>query len=256
MKKINYYTFIICTFVVAALSISIITITKESMKITKESKSVDNNNLSKFLQSSILETASSVKEIEIESSKQTEVEVKKETESDNKKESTEVNGTKQEEVKKEKIEEKQPEKKQEEQPKQPVQEPEEVTPKDNYSAIETNGHNVLETYTGTISYYGPDCSGCSGRTASGYNISKTSTTYPDNTYGNIRIVAGDYKYPFGTIVRFTYQNGQTELAIVLDRGGVGIGKKYQFDLLVASEQDSYKKGISPNTKIEILRSGY
>lgn len=245
MKKINYYTFIMCTFVVLALSASIVTIANESMKITRGSKSVDNNNLSKFLQSSIFQTAALVEDIKIEYSKQTE----------------EIKGTKKEEENNQKIETKQPEKKQEVvEKKEQIKQPEETAPviknTDNYSAIDTNGHNVLETYTGTISYYGPDCSGCSGKTASGYKISSQITTYHDNTYGNIRIVAGDYKYPFGTIVRFTYQNGQTELAILLDRGGVGIGKKYQFDLLVSSEKESYQKGISSNTKIEILRNGY
>ncbi len=244
MKKINYYTFIMCTFVVLALSISIVNIANESMKITRGSKSVDNNNLSKFLQSSIFQTAALVEEIKIEYSKQTE----------------EIKGTKKEEVNNQKIEEKQPEKKQEVVEKKEEIKKEETKPvisnKDNYSAIDTNGHNVLESYTGTISYYGPDCSGCSGRTASGYKISSQITTYKDNTYGNLRIVAGDYKYPFGTIVRFTYQSGQTELAILLDRGGVGIGKKFQFDLLVSSEKESYQRGISRNTKIEILRQGY
>lgn len=207
MKKINYYAFIMCTFVILTLSIFSIV----DCEITKNYKSVDNNNLSKFLQSSILEATALTKNVRKENSKNALV----------------LEGTKKVQI------------------------------VDNYLAIDTTNHQVLETYHGTISYYGPDCGGCiSGKTASGYKISSDITTYKDNTYGNLRIVAGDYKYPFGTIVRFTYQNGTQELAILLDRGGVGLSKKYQFDLLVSSEEESYRRGVSSNTKIEILRYGY
>ncbi len=238
MKKISYYTFIICTL--AILTVSVFCINKE---MAKKTKSVDNN-LSEFLQTNILHSVALTKELKIEYSEKIE----------------EIKGTNQKDLenKESKIEEnkpvenKKPEvsitpKKEDNQPIQNI---------DDYNAIDTTNNNVLETYQAAISYYGPDCNGCSGRTASGYQISRNKTTYYDSTYGNIRIVAGDYKYPFGTIIRFTYQTGQSELAILLDRGGVGIGKKYQFDLLVSSEAESYKRGVSLNTKVEILRTGY
>ena len=65
MKKINYYAFIMCTFVI--LTISIFSIV--DCEITKNYKSVDNNNLSKFLQSSILEATTLTKNVRKENSK-------------------------------------------------------------------------------------------------------------------------------------------------------------------------------------------
>lgn len=114
---------------------------------------------------------------------------------------------------------------------------------------------VLKTYTGNISHYGPDCDGCSGITASGYNVKNGNIYYNDSTYGKVRIVASDSSIPFGTIVRMNIK-GESVLAIVLDRGGIGFGKKYLFDLLCASEEDSYKFGVLRNTEIDVLRIGY
>ncbi len=111
---------------------------------------------------------------------------------------------------------------------------------------------VLATETITMSHYGHDCSGCkTGETASGYYIGDGNIYYNDSTFGSVRIVAADKKYPFGTILRL---NG--ELAIVLDRGGVGDGKKFQIDLLVSSESESSKLGVKRNVNLEVLRYGY
>lgn len=111
---------------------------------------------------------------------------------------------------------------------------------------------VLATETITMSHYGHDCGGCkTGKTASGYYIGDGNIYYNDKTFGSIRIVAADKKYPFGTILRL---NG--ELAIVLDRGGIGDGKKFQIDLLVSSESESSKLGVKRNVNLEVLRYGY
>lgn len=127
---------------------------------------------------------------------------------------------------------------------------------DNYQAVNTSGMASLETYTATISYYGNDCNGCSGgATAYGYDVS-TRITYPDKTYGNVRVLAGDAAYPFGTVVKLTYTSGQVVVGIVLDRGGVGFGKRYQFDVLCESEAKSYQLGVEKNVKVEILRRGF
>lgn len=120
--------------------------------------------------------------------------------------------------------------------------------------------NVVETFYGSMSGYGPDCYGCtSNRVASGYYVGEGNIYYNDSTYGKVRIVSGDKKYPFGTIVKISSSNVSNEpiMAIVLDCGGnIGIDKKFAFDLLFATEKEASKYGVSRNVKFEILRLGY
>ena len=123
-----------------------------------------------------------------------------------------------------------------------------------------DSNKVIETLTGSMSGYGPDCYGCtSNRVASGYYVGEGNIYYNDKDYGKIRIVAGDKKYPFGTIVKIGSSNVSNEpiIAIVLDRGGnIGINKKFTFDLLFAAEKEASKYAVSKNIKFEILRLGY
>lgn len=120
---------------------------------------------------------------------------------------------------------------------------------------------VLETLFGSLVGYGPDCAGCtSNKTASGKYIGEGNIYYEDATYGKVRIVAGDYSYPFGTIVRISnvdFFNDEPFYAVVLDRGGdIGKNGKHLFDLLFASEKDAYPMGKEINIKYEIMRLGY
>ena len=123
-----------------------------------------------------------------------------------------------------------------------------------------NSNKTIETLSGSMSGYGPDCYGCtSNRVTSGYYVGEGNIYYNDSTYGKIRIVAGDKKYPLGTIVKIGSSNVSNEpiIAIVLDRGGsIGINKKFTFDLLFATEKEASKYGVSKNIKFEILRLGY
>ena len=123
-----------------------------------------------------------------------------------------------------------------------------------------NTENILETLNGSMIGYGPDCYGCtSNRVASGYYVGEGNIYYEDKTYGKVRIVAGDKKYPLGTIVKIGSSKVSNEpiIAIVLDRGGdIGINKKFTFDLLFATEKEASKYGVSKNIKFEILRLGY
>lgn len=117
--------------------------------------------------------------------------------------------------------------------------------------------DVLETQTGTMSAYGPDCHGCSGHLGGGYDASGGSYTYNDATFGEVRIVAGDSKYPYGTIVRVKNSKIGEFKAIVLDRGGaIGIGRRFMFDLLFPTEAEAAGFGTSYNLEFEILRYGY
>lgn len=117
--------------------------------------------------------------------------------------------------------------------------------------------DVLETVVGTMSGYGLDCKGCSGVVGARYDAKGNNLRYIDPVYGECRILAGDKKYPYGTIVRVKNSKIGTFNAIVLDRGGdIGIGRRYMFDLLFATEKESYDFGLSRNTTFEILRYGY
>ncbi len=117
--------------------------------------------------------------------------------------------------------------------------------------------DVLETVVGTMSGYGLDCKGCSGVVGARYDARGNNLRYNDPVYGECRIVAGDKKYPYGTIVRVKNSKIGTFNAIVLDRGGdIGIGRRYMFDLLFMTEKESYNFGLSRNTTFEILRYGY
>ena len=118
--------------------------------------------------------------------------------------------------------------------------------------------DVLETVTGKLTSYGPDCAGCGGRVGWGQNVTGGNIYYNDATYGQLRIVAGDKKYPYGTIVRISNSKaGGPIMAIILDRGGaVGFGKATLFDLLFATEAEASSFGTSYNCTFEILRYGF
>ncbi len=123
--------------------------------------------------------------------------------------------------------------------------------------VDTSHFAVLKTETVNISHYGHDCSGCTtGLTASGYYVGDGRIYYQDETFGSVRIVAADSKYPLGTILRLGYFDSKVT-AIVLDRGGgIGDGKKFQIDLLTSSEKESYQLGVVRNASLEVLRLGY
>lgn len=91
--------------------------------------------------------------------------------------------------------------------------------------------DVLEIQFGKLSRYGPDCYLCTSYLAYGLCVGSGTIYYNDNYYGNVRILAGDKSYPFGTIVRVSYDM-ESFLGIVLDRGGsIGFNGKALFDLL-------------------------
>ena len=123
--------------------------------------------------------------------------------------------------------------------------------------IDTSNYTVISSEKVNISHFGPDCNGCGiGYVATGEYIGSGRINYNEPTFGVIRIVAADKKYPLGTIIRITYKT-RNFLAIVLDRGGaIADGKKYQIDLLAESEKKSYELGVMMNATLEVLRLGY
>lgn len=141
---------------------------------------------------------------------------------------------------------------------------------DNVIASTIDSGIAIDTYYGTITAYGPDCVGCSGITASGYKVAEkvggvitaTTTTYTDETYGELRILASANSFPFGTVMRITGDRiDGSIMGIVLDRGGAmnnawGDGEVL-IDLLFATEHSNevYEFGRQKNVKFEVLRYG-
>ena len=127
---------------------------------------------------------------------------------------------------------------------------------DNNNNTSTNKYYQGEVFTGKMSGYGSDIG---THTSSGYRIDENNITYMDSQYSEVRILAGDRKYPFGTIVRVSNSREGTFIGIVLDRGpdiGRDEGKKFAFDLLYATSSEARSKGTSLNAQFEILRLGF
>jgi len=83
-------------------------------------------------------------------------------------------------------------------------------------------------------YYGKDCIGCSGITATGIDVQKTIY------FKDLRIVAVDPAIiPLGTIVEIKTPNEKFK-AIAADKGGAIKG--YRLDILVESEEISVQYG--------------
>ena len=115
---------------------------------------------------------------------------------------------------------------------------------------------AIETCTGNLTGYGPDCVGCGGKTSTGYDLTQ-NIYYEDAEFGIVRIVAADKYFPFYSIIRISGVPGMDSfLAIVLDRGGnVGFDKGTLFDLAFSTEKDPNILGLTRNVKFEVLRSG-
>ena len=116
---------------------------------------------------------------------------------------------------------------------------------------------AIETFTGNLTGYGPDCVGCGGKTSTGYDLTK-NIYYEDSEFGSVRIVAADKYFPFYSIIRISGVPGMNSfLAIVLDRGSaIGFQTLSQMDLLYESEYKASFFGRQHNTMFEVLRYGY
>ncbi len=101
-----------------------------------------------------------------------------------------------------------------------------------------------ETIVVEATFYIASCKGCSGITASGYDVRRTIY------YGEYRIIAADKSIALGTKVYVELANGQAFKAIVLDRGGSIKGAR--IDVLVASYDEAIQLGRQ-QAKITILK---
>ena len=76
----------------------------------------------------------------------------------------------------------------------------------------------------------------------------------DETYGKMRIIAGDKSIPCGTVMKISGARGMEDFyAIVLDRGGVIKGTL--FDLLFEKESDAVPFGRQ-KINYEVMRWGW
>ena len=149
------------------------------------------------------------------------------------------------------------EEKQEEIVEEPVEEVEEQVVETPTVASDFSDREVIETYVGNLTGYGPDCYGCTtGLTSTGHNLYE-SIYYNDPEFGTIRILAADKSIPFYSIIRISNVPGVDPfLGIVLDRGGnVGFGKGTLFDLAFESEYSPNLIDLTHNVTFEMLRSG-
>lgn len=117
-------------------------------------------------------------------------------------------------------------------------------------------NQILDTYYGTLTGYVADCPLCSGYLGcTNQNVLDGTTTYQDETYGTVSIVASSTSLPCGSIVRFknnTLSNTGEITAIVLDRGVTGTS----LDLLVDSKETALTKIGSRKINYDILRFGW
>lgn len=113
--------------------------------------------------------------------------------------------------------------------------------------VSRSNYANLTQLTMLATYYGPDCAGCSGTTATGIDVSRT-------IYANgLRVIAVDPRViPLGSIVRVEYADGTTFKAIAGDTGGAIKGRR--IDILVSSENEAYRLGKQTVT-VTILKYG-
>lgn len=103
-----------------------------------------------------------------------------------------------------------------------------------------------QSTTFEATYYGMDCNGCSGTTASGLNIGSGTT------YKGMKVIAVDRNViPLHSIVEITH-NGTTYKAVAKDTGGAIKGNR--IDILVGSEAESSNYGRH-NVEIRIIERG-
>ncbi len=116
-------------------------------------------------------------------------------------------------------------------------------------------YSVKDTFTGDLTGYVYNCPLCNGHLGCmyRYDITDGKTTYYDETYGNVRIVASSSNLPCGSIVRFnkSFVSSEPVIAIVLDRGVRGNA----LDLLSSDIDYALNLGRSVIT-YDVLRQGW
>lgn len=121
------------------------------------------------------------------------------------------------------------------------------------------------SYLGTLTGYGPDCIGCTGNVAchtkyGGTHNLYNSTTYNDETYGEVNILAAYLpEFPCGTIIEISDASGYKEYGVVLDTGGAMMNAwnrgQVLIDFAFSSEGAAYTT-TRYNVTFDVLRFGW
>lgn len=142
---------------------------------------------------------------------------------------------------------------------------EEIIEKSVDKVIRYGGVSDGTTFTGRLTTYGGDCNGCGGYASTGIRLSPTSgvnnsgTPYLRYNGKNYYCLAADRSIPFGTVIKITNHNLNTDstiYGIVVDRGGAIVGNK--IDIFKGSEGSGsqyFGGGTSNNTKFEVVSLG-
>ena len=119
-----------------------------------------------------------------------------------------------------------------------------------------NNINKRVKFTGTMTGYGPDCVGCSGKLGCPphQDVRNGNIYYEDGDYGKIRILASDPLIPCGSIIKISNYYNEEFYGIVLDRGSAIKG--LTMDLLYESEMTTKNIGRQYNIIFEIERWGF
>ncbi len=121
--------------------------------------------------------------------------------------------------------------------------------------ISNDIYSAKNTLTGDLTGYVYNCPLCNGHLGCmyKYDITDGKTTYYDETYGTVRIVASSKNLPCGSIVRFnkSFVSSSPVIAIVLDRGVRGNA----LDLLSRDIEYALNLGRSSIT-YDVLREGW
>lgn len=121
--------------------------------------------------------------------------------------------------------------------------------------IKNDIYTPIDYYNGFLTGYVANCPACSGYLGcNGQNVLDGTTSYFDEMYGEVYIVASSNNLPCGSIVQFEFANVSSDkiVAIVLDRGVLGTN----LDLLVASEEFAIKNIGGKLISYNVLRRGY
>ncbi len=123
-------------------------------------------------------------------------------------------------------------------------------------------------YVGKMTGYGADCAGCTGtvscktKLGNTWNLIKDGTSYTDDEYGKVRILAAALtKFPCGTIIKVESSTMGTFNAIVLDTGGA-MRKAWSngtvlMDLAFTSEtSEGIHDSTNNNVKYNVQRWGW
>lgn len=129
---------------------------------------------------------------------------------------------------------------------------------DSTHMIKEYGSKQKLEFIGTLTGYGPDCTGCSGIVACRPHpdVRNNNIYYQDKEYGKIRILAADRSIPCGSIIKISNFKfiGDDFYGIVLDRGSSIVG--LTMDLLYPSEDDTVVIGRQYQINFKIERWGY